>query len=45
MHAIPCATLLETWPAPSQQISKMKDNTNTDMDSEHLTVSNLVLAN
>ena len=45
MHAIPCAILLETLPAPSQQISKMKDNTDTDTDSEHLTFSNLVLAN
>ena len=45
MHTIPYATLWETLPASSPQISKMKDNTDTDADSKHLIFSNLVLAN
>ena len=44
MHTIPYATLWETLPASSKQISKMKDNTDTDADSKHPTFSNLVLA-
>lgn len=45
MHAITRAALLETLSVLSQQILKMKDDTDTDTDSEHLTFSNLAPAN